>query len=308
MPGQSPSSGQLHNVISLTACLPDTDSSQPTPAARLRDSLSSNDAFQRNYLEICEIALSSYKHIGRMRSAKLVGRELSTFYISMGEYAKATTFLVEALKIYQEERWGLLSVKTMLDLAKCYRALEDTERYTRIAAQLSSSGEVSGEEQDKYFTEFSQSLEKLSGDDDKALMMPSQDIINFISCTSNNDDSVTPVSPGQLLSFNLHIISHLPRPVTCDMVRVSLSVSSPSSCKTEEKTTSSQQRKPVSRSASAASNHQQTINLDQETDSSECVEFDDIDQLEMVEHLDYKQDKSLSSARLVCRNPSKVIN
>ena len=85
-------------------------------------------SFQKNYLEMCEIAISSYKHIGRLRSAKLVGRDLAAFYIQMGQFVKATTFLVESLKMYQQERWTKLSLQTMLDLAQCYSQLQDSER------------------------------------------------------------------------------------------------------------------------------------------------------------------------------------
>ena len=130
MPGHAPSSDQLHTVISLTGCLPDSDDQGQglSPCQRLKESLSSNLSFQKNYLEMCEIAISSYKHIGRMRSAKLVGRDLASFYMEMGQHVKAATFLVESLKTYQQERWSKLSLQTMLDLAQCYSQLQDTER------------------------------------------------------------------------------------------------------------------------------------------------------------------------------------
>ena len=43
------------------------------PAERLKEALSSQTSFQKNYLEMAEIAISTYKHIGRIRSARLIG-------------------------------------------------------------------------------------------------------------------------------------------------------------------------------------------------------------------------------------------
>merc|ERR1719282_836785 len=130
MPGErGPSSDQLHNVISLTGRLPDTEETgegNPIPCRRLKESLTSNASFQKNYLEMCEIAISSFKYIGRIRSARLVGRDLATFYIKMGEHAQAASFLVEALKTFQQEKWLQLALETMLDLAMCYKAMEDS--------------------------------------------------------------------------------------------------------------------------------------------------------------------------------------
>merc|ERR1719392_283381 len=200
MPGQSPSSDQLHTVISLTGGLPDDDGGQgvPAPGRRLKESLSSNSAFQRNYLEMCEIAISSFKHIGRIRSARLVGRDLASFYIQMGEHVKAATFLVEALKTFQQEKWLKLSLQTMLDLANCYSSMKDNERYARMCAQISSSDAASEQQKNFYFDEFIKAMEELESEEN--LLMPAEDVFNFTSCDLLGK-SRDQIIPGDELSF-----------------------------------------------------------------------------------------------------------
>lgn len=73
----------------LITCLPTTlfysfytlDQEPPSPQARLKESLSKPEAFLKNYLEISELTMGTYKHIGRLRAARLVGKELSDLYM-----------------------------------------------------------------------------------------------------------------------------------------------------------------------------------------------------------------------------------
>ena len=122
LPRQKPNSEQLHLMVSLTSGMQEdmylTTGDERNPLERLKESLSSNDAFTKNYLEMCETAISSYKHIGRIRSARLVGKELASFYMDLGEVGKAASFLADGLKTFQQEKWCTLAGKTMLELAK----------------------------------------------------------------------------------------------------------------------------------------------------------------------------------------------
>ena len=168
-----------------------------------------------------------------------------------------------------------------------------------MCAQISSSQESGSEEKSKYFKEFVKSLDELNPEDN--IVMPGDDIINFVSCSLDHHEAS--VSPGDQVTFELSVVSNLPNPVKCDSIKIALSFSE---LKTEmEKKEATPQRRPVARSPSSASSHQVDISLD--ADEGSCVELDDEDQLDMVEQLDYKQDKSLCSARLVCRNTNKVL-
>ena len=61
----------------------------------------------------------------------------------------------------------------------------------------------------------------------------------------------------------------------------------------------------LQRSPSGASNSLSTVSQKEETEE-EGEEMED-GRLDIVEQLDYKQDKSLCAARLVCRNPGRVL-
>lgn len=309
MPGQAPSSEQLHTVITLTGCLPDTtDTEVPPPTSRLKEALSSNEAFRRNYLEMCEIAISSFKHIGRLRSARLIGRDMATFYIQLGEVNKAASFLVEALKSFQQESWHLLSLRTMLDLAGCYQRMEDDERLARICVQVASSQAATRQEREKYLDLFYQTLNRVKPEG--PLLMAAEDIIQFVSCSL--ETSRDQVIPGDQVTFSVGVFSHLPGPVKASALRIALAFISREALEQQE-SEAGPARKAVTRSPSAVSS------TSSQMDSQVSLEPDNIcegggggpgdveDLLDMIEQLDYKQDKSLCSARLVCRNSNKVL-
>lgn len=52
-----------------------------SPRGKLKEALSSRLAFQKYYLEMSELAMGTYKHIGRIRSARLIGIDLAHFYM-----------------------------------------------------------------------------------------------------------------------------------------------------------------------------------------------------------------------------------
>lgn len=81
-----------------------------------------------NLQELSEVAISTYKHIGRIRSARLIGRDLANFYMAQGEPQKAATFLTDQLTVFLEEGWQLLATQTQLQLAECYLATNDLEK------------------------------------------------------------------------------------------------------------------------------------------------------------------------------------
>jgi hypothetical protein len=78
--------------------------------------------------ELAELAMGTYKHIGRIRSARMIGRDLAAFYLQLGELQKAAVFLTDALKTFEEENWRQLAIATQIELADCYRKMDDKER------------------------------------------------------------------------------------------------------------------------------------------------------------------------------------
>jgi len=105
--------------------------------------------------------MGTYKHIGRIRSARKVGLSLALYYMDAGEHQKAVGFLTDALNTFRDEKWNLLVVEVLLKLALCYKATKDKERYLKTTAQLASSQQLPIQEREKYFQEFMSSLNSI---------------------------------------------------------------------------------------------------------------------------------------------------
>lgn len=84
MPGMKPAADYLHHVVILIAGMgedPHLSPNTPSPQSRLKEALASQDAFLKSYLEFSELTMGTFKHIGRLREARLIGRELSLLYM-----------------------------------------------------------------------------------------------------------------------------------------------------------------------------------------------------------------------------------
>lgn len=69
--------------------------------------------------------MGTYKHVGRLRCARLVGRELASFYTQLGELQKAAAFLGDALRTFEKDGWKELAAHTHLELTNCYKKAAD---------------------------------------------------------------------------------------------------------------------------------------------------------------------------------------
>ncbi|OWF50213.1 trafficking protein particle complex subunit 10-like isoform X2 [Mizuhopecten yessoensis] len=143
-PDNTPSSEQLTMVLDLTSGMGIEEDSEedysgpnvshtPRPRDKLREALSSNDTFQKIFLELSELTMGTFKHIGRFRSARLIGKDLADFYLRLGEAQKAENFLVDAMKSYQREGWHALADGALLELAKCQK-LQDTSFTLKLSS------------------------------------------------------------------------------------------------------------------------------------------------------------------------------
>lgn len=83
MPGMTFTSEGMHTVVNLIAGMGNDPHEELSlsPQKRLKEALSTPEAFLKHYLEICELTMGTYKHVGRMRSAKLIGKELAQLYM-----------------------------------------------------------------------------------------------------------------------------------------------------------------------------------------------------------------------------------
>jgi len=73
--------------------------------------------------------MGTFKHCGRLRSARLIGRDLSKFYIQLGQPQQSVNFLTDLLRGYQDENWIQLKIDTHIELADVYHQIGDTDKY-----------------------------------------------------------------------------------------------------------------------------------------------------------------------------------
>lgn len=72
--------------------------------------------------------MGTFKHCGRLRSARMIGRDLARFYVQLNQPQKAVSFLIDLLRGYQEENWPKLRLDTHIELADVYLQAGDSEK------------------------------------------------------------------------------------------------------------------------------------------------------------------------------------
>lgn len=224
--------------------------------------------------ELAELAMGTYKHIGHLRSARLVGREVASFYMLLGETQKAAAFLGDALRTFEQDSWKELAAQTQLELAECYRKSGDTRKFIRACAAVSTAPEIDNLIRWSYFDEMQKCLDNL----DKCLVVPFEDLIKISSVSIKNDG---PIMQDSELDVELVVDSNFPREVLCTSVNISLEVENKESKKSKEKLLTSGR----------------TITI-KDSKSNDIA----LQKLIIQKHLDYKQDKQLSSASVVCKS------
>ncbi|RDD37411.1 Trafficking protein particle complex subunit 10 [Trichoplax sp. H2] len=106
------------------------ESNEPnSPYSKLRNALNSKSEFQKYYIELCCKTLENFKHVGRLRRARQIGKELANFYIQCEMYDRAEVLLREAFDTYVIEGWKKLAEDVLLILAECEKYLQEEKQY-----------------------------------------------------------------------------------------------------------------------------------------------------------------------------------
>lgn len=293
MPGNEPTSEQLHTIVYLIAGMGDSEpqaQGNPTPTDKLKEALSSKEAFKKQYLEHAELAMGTYKHVGRIRSARLIGKELARFYSELGEHQKAVAFLSDALKTYNDEGWLQLAAQTQLELAQCYKRMDDVERYTKICAAIASSRSLHVTVQNTYFQEMLAYTKMLSAP--QPLITELGDCFQILSMEVNVTDKVI---QDCVVSIEVCLESFLPREVKCNGASISVEEfkkpAVPANKKKGPKVLLETRFELLSR-----------CTIDDMKPPDPCLA-----RLPTYSCLEYKQDKSLSTASVINKNLKPLI-
>ncbi|KAK0168748.1 hypothetical protein PV327_002518 [Microctonus hyperodae] len=289
MPGNEPSSEQLHVVVYLIAGIGDSDTEakgEMTPTGKLKGALSSKDAFKKQYLEYAELAMGTYKYVGRIRSARFIGKELAQFYGDLNENPTAVAFLLDALNTYIDEGWHKLAAQTRLELAQCYKRMDDIERYVKVCSTIASANVLHMTVRNTYFEEMLAYIKMLPSTE--TLITELEESFLLISVEVNVTDKVV---QDQIVSIDIELKSLLPRSVKCTRAIIS----------TEE-------IQRVTKRKGGKSQSEPQINLlskwtldDVERNNSSLI------QIPIYSHLGFNENKSLKSAGIIDRNGEQLL-
>ncbi|XP_045483784.1 trafficking protein particle complex subunit 10 [Harmonia axyridis] len=271
LPGSTPTSEQLHIVVGLSAGMGDNPGTPiaPSPTDKLKEALCSQDAFNKTYLELAELSMGTYKHTGRARSARLVGREIAAFYLLLGETQKAAAFLSDASRLFRQDGWNEVAAHTEKELADCYKQANDWRKYIRCCAHVASAVDLDTLVRWTYFDGMRKYIDKL----DKPLVVPFSDIIKIISISVKN---LGIIMQDSNIELECVVESNFPREILCSNIMVSL------------------ENEPNKRVEKYCKGRTLTEKDLRDSDMS-------LRKLKIVRHLDYKQDKQLSSVSVICK-------
>uniref|UniRef100_A0A2M4BAU0 Putative transmembrane protein n=1 Tax=Anopheles marajoara TaxID=58244 RepID=A0A2M4BAU0_9DIPT len=309
LPGFVPTSEQLHTVLHLSAGMGDSlpETGHGTASARLelqpelnveprtgkphsparkpkksatdtlKEALGSNQAFTKLYLELSELAISTYKHVSRLRSARLVGLDLGNFYITLNEPQKAVNFFTDLLRELKQENWHYLASQTLLELASCYRKMEDNVNYTKTCCAIACCHDLEVLVRTFYFDEFVKSLRTL-----QATRNVDIEALSVI-CTLEDHLRIerihlesASIVQDEFIVVQLELESNFPRELLAEQVLLSFEMNAKQQSNAAEQPSAGV--KPVAEIGA---------------------------QLPITLHLDYKQDNTLSGSSVACDTRTK---
>ncbi|XP_077611559.1 trafficking protein particle complex subunit 10 isoform X1 [Crocuta crocuta] len=221
---KGPNSEDLNRIVDLLAGLgaerPETANTAQSPYKKLKEALSSVEAFEKHYLDLSHAAIEMHTSIGRLRSAKFVGKDLAEFYMRKKSPQKAEVYLQGALKNYLAEGWALPITHTRKQLAECQKHLGQTENYLQTSSLLASDHHLTEDER----KHFCQEILRFA---DRQTDSPGQRIILPLHCFAQLRDlhftpSTAVVHVGGVLSVEITLCSQMPIPVHVEQVAISV--------------------------------------------------------------------------------------
>lgn len=221
---KGPNSEDLNRTVDLLAGLgaerPETANTAQSPYKKLQEALSSVEAFEKHYLDLSHATIEMYTSIGRIRSAKLVGKDLAEFYMKKRSPQKAEMYLQGALKNYLAEGWALPVTHTRKQLAECQKHLGQMENYLQTSSLLASDHHLMEEER-KYFCQEILSFASQQEDNPgHKVVLPMHSFARLKDLHFDPPNAV--VHAGGILTVEITVCSQMPVPVHVDQITVNV--------------------------------------------------------------------------------------
>lgn len=217
-------SEQIHKMVLLCAGM-EADIADPQRSPRtprktkkaavdqLKEAMGSNKAFQKLYLELSELAISTYKHVSRLRFARLVGLDLGDFYVALNEHQKAIVFYTDILRELKLEGWTFLAGKVLMKLAVCYKKLDDKSNYAKTCAAIACCTELDIVDRMARFDEYLKLLDSLEAS--SAL----EDHFKVVDITLLSE---APILQDSFVNVMLKVESNFPREIFVEKIQVAI--------------------------------------------------------------------------------------
>ncbi|XP_019384571.1 PREDICTED: trafficking protein particle complex subunit 10 isoform X1 [Crocodylus porosus] len=221
---KGPNSEDLNRTVDLLAGLgaerPETANTAQSPYKKLKEALSSVETFEKHYLDLSHATIEMYTNIGRIRSAKLVGKDLAEFYMRKKGPQKAEVYLQGALKTYLAEGWALLITHTRKQLAECQKHLGQIENYLQTSSLLAADNHLTEDERKHFCQEILNfANQQTEGQGEKVILS----MHSFAQLkTLHFDPPNAVVHVGGTLSVELTLLSQMPIPVQVDQIAINV--------------------------------------------------------------------------------------
>ncbi|XP_036898967.1 trafficking protein particle complex subunit 10 isoform X2 [Sturnira hondurensis] len=221
---KGPDSEDLNRTVDLLAGLgaerPETANTAQSPYKKLKEALSSVEAFEKHYLDLSHATIGMYTSIGRIRSAKLVGKDLAEFYMRKKSPQKAESYLQGALKNYLAEGWALPITHTRKQLAECQKHLGQIENYLQTSSLLASDHHLTEEERTYFCQEILNFASRQTDSPGRKVVLPMHSFAHLRDLRFTPSNAVVHV--GGVLSVEITVCSRMPIPVHVEQISISV--------------------------------------------------------------------------------------
>ncbi|XP_075398345.1 trafficking protein particle complex subunit 10 [Tenrec ecaudatus] len=221
---KGPDSEDLNRTVDLLAGLgaerPETANTAQSPYKKLKEALSSVEAFEKHYLGLSHATIEMYTSIGRIRSAKFVGKDLAEFYMRKKSPQKAEPYLQGALKNYLAEGWALPITHTRKQLAECQKHLGQVENYLQTSSLLASDTHLTEEERKYFCQEILSFASQQTESPGHKIVLPMHSFARLKSLHFDPSNAVVHV--GGVLSVEIMLWSQMPIPIHVEQITVNV--------------------------------------------------------------------------------------
>nr|XP_045359962.1 trafficking protein particle complex subunit 10 isoform X1 [Camelus bactrianus] len=219
---KGPNSEDLNRTVDLLAGLgaerPETANTAQSPYKKLKEALSSVEAFEKHYLDLSHATIEMYTSIGRIRSAKFVGKDLAEFYMRKKSPQKAEVYLQGALKNYLAEGWALPVTHTRKQLAECQKRLGQIENYLQTSSLLASDCHLTEEERESFCREILSFAGRQTDSPGHKIVLPLHSFAHLRDLRFTPPNAVVHV--GGVLSVEITVCSQMPVPVQVEQIAI----------------------------------------------------------------------------------------